>query len=101
MGTQTSIANDLTLSINDEIRVNAPLEATFAAILDQMGPHNTGEGTADAHEARGQTEGRWYRDLGNDNDISGATCSHQATHAARDHRPLSCPSPWPRICSIG
>lgn len=66
--TSASIANDLTLNITDEIRVNAPLEATFAAILDQMGPHNTGEGDKPMPmKLEAKPGGRWYRDLGNDN----------------------------------
>ena len=68
MGTPATIANDLTLSISDEIRVNAPLEATFAAILDQMGPENLGEADKPMPmKLEARPGGRWYRDLGNDN----------------------------------
>jgi hypothetical protein len=68
MGTSTSIANDLTLNITEEIRVNAPLDATFAAILDQMGPYNTGEADKPMPmKLEARPGGRWYRDLGNDN----------------------------------
>jgi len=31
---------DLTLGITEEIHVRAPLEATFAALLEQLGPFN-------------------------------------------------------------
>jgi hypothetical protein len=31
---------DLTLNITEEIYVRAPLEATFAALLEQLGPYN-------------------------------------------------------------
>jgi len=37
--TQTANSiEDLTLTINQEIRVNASLEVTFEALLEQMGP---------------------------------------------------------------
>ena len=39
--TQTANSiEDLTLTINQEIRVNASLEVTFEALLEQMGPGN-------------------------------------------------------------
>ena len=31
---------DLTLSISEEIHVRAPLDVTFTALLEQLGPHN-------------------------------------------------------------
>jgi uncharacterized protein YndB with AHSA1/START domain len=67
------IANDLTLenltlTINQEIRVEAPLETTFAALLEQLGPGNE---TPDGQPLNMKIEpwpgGRWYRDLGDDN----------------------------------
>ena len=45
---------DLTLNMKQEIHVNASLEATFAALLEQIGPGNEGGGgKADADENRG------------------------------------------------
>ncbi len=32
--------DDLTLTINQEIHVQAPLDTTFAALLEQLGPGN-------------------------------------------------------------
>ncbi len=61
-------ANEMTLTITQEIRVNAPLDATFAALLEQMGPHNEGrEDTPMPMKIEAWPGGRWYRDLGNDN----------------------------------
>jgi len=63
-----STANDLTMSITQEIRVNASLDATFAALLEQIGPHNEfEEGKPMPMKIEARPGGRWYRDLGNDN----------------------------------
>jgi uncharacterized protein YndB with AHSA1/START domain len=63
-----STANDLTLSIAQEIRVQAPLDATFAALLEEMGPSNEmPDGTPLPMKIEARPGGRWYRDLGNDN----------------------------------
>jgi hypothetical protein len=59
---------DLTLNITEEIHVRAPLEATFAALLEQLGPFNA---VADDKPMPMKIEpwpgGRWYRDLGDNN----------------------------------
>jgi uncharacterized protein YndB with AHSA1/START domain len=59
---------DLTLSVTEEIHVRAPLEATFAALLEQLGPFNA---AADDKPLPMKIEpwpgGRWYRDLGDNN----------------------------------
>jgi len=60
--------DNLTLDLTEEIRVQASLDATFDALIDEMGPHNTGIGGVPMPmvlEAR--PGGRWYRDLGDDN----------------------------------
>ena len=59
--------DNLTLDLTEEIRVQASLDATFEALLEEMGPHNTGIGGVPMPmviEAR--PGGRWYRDLGGD-----------------------------------
>jgi uncharacterized protein YndB with AHSA1/START domain len=62
-----SIEN-MTLDIKQEIRVNASLEATFAALLDQMGPNNErGEGQPMPMKLEAWPGGRWFRDLGDNN----------------------------------
>jgi uncharacterized protein YndB with AHSA1/START domain len=59
---------DLTLSVTQEIHVRAPLEQTFAALLDQLGPFNdTPEGTKIPMKIEPWPGGRWYRDLGDNN----------------------------------
>jgi uncharacterized protein YndB with AHSA1/START domain len=59
---------NLTLNIAEEIHVRASLEKTFAAILEQMGPLNSGP---DGKPMRMTIEpwpgGRWFRDLGKNN----------------------------------
>ena len=63
-----STTNDLTLTITQEIKVAAPLEETFAALLEQIGPSNEGhEGTPMPMKVEAWPGGRWYRDLGSDN----------------------------------
>jgi uncharacterized protein YndB with AHSA1/START domain len=59
---------DLTLSITQEIQVHAPLEKTFAAMLEQIGPHNEmADGKPMPMKIEPWPGGRWYRDLGSDN----------------------------------
>lgn len=56
-----------TLNITEEIQVSAPLEATFAALLEEMGPQNVGaNGTPMPMKIEAWPGGRWYRDLGDD-----------------------------------
>jgi uncharacterized protein YndB with AHSA1/START domain len=58
----------LTLNITQEIDVRAPLEATFDALLEQMGPANqTPDGTPLPMKIEPRPGGRWFRDLGHDN----------------------------------
>jgi uncharacterized protein YndB with AHSA1/START domain len=65
--TATSVEN-LTLNISQEIRVNASLEVTFDALLEQIGPGNkTPEGKSLSMKIEPWPGGRWYRDLGNNN----------------------------------
>jgi uncharacterized protein YndB with AHSA1/START domain len=63
-----STIDELTLNITQQIQVNAPLDATFAALLDEMGPHNEGpDGTPLPMKIEARPGGRWYRDLDHDN----------------------------------
>jgi uncharacterized protein YndB with AHSA1/START domain len=58
----------LTMNITQEITVRASLEATFEALLEQMGPANeTPEGVALPMVIEPRPGGRWFRDLGGDN----------------------------------
>ena len=65
--TPQSIDN-LTLNVTEEIQVRAPLDVTFTALLEQLGPHNeVGEGTPFPMKIEAWPGGRWYRDLGDGN----------------------------------
>jgi hypothetical protein len=59
---------NLTLNVTQEIQVRAPLDITFAALLEQLGPSNeTLEGQPIPMKIEPWPGGRWYRDLGDDN----------------------------------
>jgi hypothetical protein len=59
---------DLTLNLSQEIQVQASLEVTFAALLEQIGPQNeTHDGKSLPMKIEPWPGGRWYRDLGGDN----------------------------------
>lgn len=58
----------LTLKVNQEIRVRASLEVTFAALLEQLGPKNEKpDGTPMMMKLEAWPGGRWFRDLGDGN----------------------------------
>lgn len=58
----------LTLVVTLETRVNASIENTFAALLEQIGPENTTpEGVNMQMKLEAWPGGRWYRDLGDNN----------------------------------
>jgi hypothetical protein len=65
--TAMSIEN-LTLNITQEIFVNASLEVTFDALLEQIGPRNErADGVPMPMVIEPWPGGRWYRDLGDNN----------------------------------
>jgi Activator of Hsp90 ATPase homolog 1-like protein len=65
--TATGVEN-LTLNVTQEIHVSAPLDATFAALLEQIGPGNdTPDGKPMPMKIEAWPGGRWYRDLGDGN----------------------------------
>ncbi len=67
MPTMAEVDN-LTLTINQEIRVNASLEVTFEALLEQLGPGNERQdGSPMPMKLEALPGGRWYRDLGDGN----------------------------------
>jgi hypothetical protein len=67
IATEPTLEN-LTLTINQEIHVKAPLDVTFAALLEQLGPGNqTPDGKSLSMKIEPWPGGRWYRDLGEDN----------------------------------
>ena len=67
----TAIASDIenmSLNVTEEIRVRSSLTATFAALLEEMGPSNVGQNDAPMPMVlEPWPGGRWYRDLGDKN----------------------------------
>ena len=58
----------LSLDITQEIHVRSSLEATFKALLDELGPANRGHNeTPMPMTLEARPGGRWFRDLGDDN----------------------------------
>jgi hypothetical protein len=56
---------DLMLTVAEEIHVRAPLEVTFEALLEQLGPYNETPGAVPMPmNLEAWPGGRWYRDLG-------------------------------------
>jgi hypothetical protein len=60
---------DLTLNITEEIHVKAPLQVTFDALLEQLGPLMTSgeEKSPMPMKIEAWPGGRWLRDLGGNN----------------------------------
>src|SRR5436305_7337997 len=57
----------LTLLVTQEIHVNASLEKTFAALLEQLGPENESPEQKMPMQLEAWPGGRWFRDLGDGN----------------------------------
>jgi uncharacterized protein YndB with AHSA1/START domain len=58
----------LSLDITQEIHVRSSLEATFKALLDELGPANRGHNeTPMPMTLEARPGGRWFRDLGDGN----------------------------------
>jgi hypothetical protein len=63
-----SAIEKMTLSITEEIHVQAPIGVTFATLLEQLGPlSETMEGQSMNMKIEAWPGGRWYRDLGDGN----------------------------------
>jgi uncharacterized protein YndB with AHSA1/START domain len=55
-----------TLTIRKELEIAAPLEISFQAVLDELGPEGMmPDGTPMPRKLEAWPGGRWYRDLGN------------------------------------
>jgi hypothetical protein len=66
MNATVQALDNLTLNVTQEIHVRASLKATFAALLEEIGPHNVmAEGQPMPMKIEPWPGGRWYRDLGN------------------------------------
>jgi uncharacterized protein YndB with AHSA1/START domain len=60
--------DNMLLSITEETHVRAPIAATFAALLEEMGPSNEAQpGTPMPFTLEPWPGGRWFRDLGDGN----------------------------------
>jgi hypothetical protein len=63
-----SAIEKMTLNVTQEIHVQAPLDVTFATLLEQLGPFGeTREGNSMNMKIEAWPGGRWYRDLGDGN----------------------------------
>jgi hypothetical protein len=59
---------NLSLNITEEIHVRSSLTATFAALLEELGPSNEGANSVPMPMIlEPWPGGRWFRDLGNNN----------------------------------
>jgi uncharacterized protein YndB with AHSA1/START domain len=68
MNVISSELESLQLSVTLETRVNAPIETTFQAVLDQLSTFfETPEGVSLSMKLEPWPGGRWYRDLGDGN----------------------------------
>jgi len=68
MNATAQTIEDLTISVTQEIHVRASLENTFAALLEEIGPHNKmADGTPMPMKIEPWPGGRWYRDLDDNN----------------------------------
>ncbi len=57
----------LSLLVTQEIHVNASIENTFEALLEQLGPENESPEQKMPMKLEAWPGGRWYRDLGDNN----------------------------------
>ena len=61
-------ANDMSIRIMQEIRVQASIETTFDALLEELGPaHEVAADRPLPMKLEAWPGGRWYRDLGDNN----------------------------------
>lgn len=68
MATPAIALDSLMLNVSEEIHVAAPLETTFAALLEQLGSSNEHpDGTPMPMKLEAWPGGRWFRDLGENN----------------------------------
>jgi hypothetical protein len=68
MTTVAPAIENVSLNITEEIRVRSSLIATFAALLEEMGPSNEGHNSAAMPMVlEPWPGGRWFRDLGDNN----------------------------------
>jgi uncharacterized protein YndB with AHSA1/START domain len=87
--------DNLSLSITDEALIKAPIAATFAALLEEMGPANKGHNDAPMPMTlEAWPGGRWFRDLGDGN-------GHLWGHVQAIKRPTLLEITGPLMMSFG
>ena len=69
MNATAQAIDNLSLNVTQEIHVRASLDATFAALLEEIGPHNMADGKPMPMKIEPWPGGRWYRDLSNNNGL--------------------------------
>jgi Activator of Hsp90 ATPase homolog 1-like protein len=95
MGAVAPAIENLTFSVTQEIHVRSSLAATFAALLEQMGPANEGhEGRPMPMTLEPWPGGRWFRDLGDNN-------GHLWGHVQAIKRPTLLEITGPLMMSFG
>jgi hypothetical protein len=67
MNATAQAIDNLSLNVTQEIHVRASLDATFAALLEEIGPHNMADGRPMPMKIEPWPGGRWYRDLSDNN----------------------------------
>ena len=68
MNATAPAVDNLTLNITQEIHIRAPLDVTFAALLEQLGPGaDKPDGEPMPMKIEAWPGGRWFRDLGDGN----------------------------------
>jgi hypothetical protein len=88
----TRTIEDLTLTVTQEIHVRASLDATFAALLEQIGPlDDTPDGKPMPMKIEPWPGGRWFRDLGDNK-------GHLWAHVQAIKRPTLLDSPGRCSC---
>jgi Activator of Hsp90 ATPase homolog 1-like protein len=86
---------NLSLDITQEIHVRSSLAATFAALLEEMGPSNRGhDGVSMPMTLEAWPGGRWFRDLGDNN-------GHLWGHVQAIKRPTLLEITGPLMMSFG
>jgi len=61
----TTIAPEMTLSVNEQIEIKASPQQAFEALLARLGPQNVSPGGQSMHmKLEPWPGGRWFRDLG-------------------------------------
>jgi hypothetical protein len=80
--------DNLTVNVTEETLVRASLDATFAALLEELGPSNGGHNdTPMPMLLEPWPGGRWFRGpRGRQWASLGTRAGDQTAHAARDHR---------------